>query len=353
LLKIDASNGAYVWSRNVTTDSSGFNGGTPFTISVNATSGNVMVTSAREQPSGKTSVSYGSLWQLNSSGTTLYMVLNQVDAPPSGNYTSTKGVEEVGSYIYVYGNFYSGRYYATVNRVLVSNPTSSQNAGLVNAVAVSTGSYPGVFAEQGSYDPVNSVHYVVGTTSSTGLGVAGSIVQFPLALTGVNWVRFLNGTSPNNVIFYDSASDSSGNVYVVGIYIQAYNLCLVKYNSSGTLQWQRTLQIYVSPSTTDTQVRMPRISVSGSKVNIGATVYNATGTTWYAFALQYPTDGSITGSYTNATTTMVISASSLTSATPTTITANNSKAYSSTGTSVSTGLPGSGTYAGTNTVTSL
>ena len=85
--------------------------------------------------------------------------------------------------------------------------------------------------------------YVVGQTASTGAGSnSGWIGKFDSQATE-QWQRTLGSTNSDR--FEQVSLDSSDNVYVDG-YSQGvgqgqYDGVIVKYNSSGTLQWQRTL----------------------------------------------------------------------------------------------------------------
>ena len=94
------------------------------------------------------------------------------------------------------------------------------------------------------------------------------------------------------------AIDSSENAYVlVQNNINNYTMLLVKYNSSGTIQWQRNISM---PSTYQISSPSPAISANvtnGVCVNFG--VYNSSATpSYFMFVALFPTDGSGSGSYT-------------------------------------------------------
>lgn len=114
----------------------------------------------------------------------------------------------------------------------------------------------GAFASLGS-------QYWMGTLGSTGNGDLGYAVAFDslgsvylaglfgggglelvkYSSTGlIQWQRKLGGIS-NNDVAYGVAIDSSNNVYIVGTHFitSTYDIVLAKYNSSGTIQWQRRL----------------------------------------------------------------------------------------------------------------
>lgn len=85
--------------------------------------------------------------------------------------------------------------------------------------------------------------YVDGYTTSAGAGsYDGVVVKYNSSGT-LQWQRVLGGTSAE--FFVGSKADSSGNLYVSGQTSTqgqgSYDMLLAKYNSSGTLQWQRTL----------------------------------------------------------------------------------------------------------------
>jgi len=73
-----------------------------------------------------------------------------------------------------------------------------------------------------------------------GIGVA-TFVTFKVNSSGtMQWQRILSGTGAEGI---SMSADSSGNVYVIGRAVPLYatNAVFVKYNTSGTLQWQRQL----------------------------------------------------------------------------------------------------------------
>lgn len=109
--------------------------------------------------------------------------------------------------------------------------------------------------------------------------------------------------------------DSSGNVYICGDNGSIQGILVAKYDSSGVLQWQRTL----SSTGVATFSGGIKVDTSGN--------YYVTGTTYYSYAIitiKLPTDGTLTGTYgpfiyavstmTDSTATLTSATSSLTSA---------------------------------------
>jgi uncharacterized delta-60 repeat protein len=130
----------------------------------------------------------------------------------------------------------------------------------------------------------------------------------------IQWQKRLGSASDDNGT--GVAVDSSGNVYICGDNGSVPGILVAKYNSSGVLQWQRTL------SSTSVQTFS-----GGIKVDTSGNFY-VTGTTYYSTAFitfKLPTDGTLTGTYgpfiyavstmTDATPTFTSATSSLTSAT--------------------------------------
>ena len=119
-------------------------------------------------------------------------------------------------------------------------------------------------------------------------GTSGGIITSKYDTSGnLQWSRRLAGTSNDNG--RSIATDLSGNVYVSGTTYNAgagsQDLFLIKYNSSGTLQWQRTLGgaffdngSYVVVDSSGN----PYISGTGRRVNFNNDLvlakYNSSGT---------------------------------------------------------------------------
>jgi len=84
--------------------------------------------------------------------------------------------------------------------------------------------------------------YVVGGESSQGQGLSDALLTKYDTDGNIQWQYILGGTS--NDYFYGIKVDSSGNIYVGGYSNQgatSNDVLIAKYNSSGTLQWQRIL----------------------------------------------------------------------------------------------------------------
>jgi uncharacterized delta-60 repeat protein len=169
--------------------------------------------------------------------------------------------------------------------------------------------------------------YVLGYTGSTGQGSADFLLAKYNSSGTIQWQRTLGGSQDD--AGYSVAIDSSNNVYVIGYTGSAgagvKDLLLAKYDSAGTIQWQRTLGgtggdygYGIAIDSSD------NVYVSGSTDSTGA------GDDDFLLA-KLPNDGSLTGVYslgginmtyapstlTGATSTLTDASASLTSATST------------------------------------
>jgi hypothetical protein len=124
----------------------------------------------------------------------------------------------------------------------------------------------------------------------------------------IQWQRKL-GSASSSSFGLALATDSSDNLYVCGYNNASGNngVQLAKYNSSGTIQWQRVL----TQSAKD--ISGYGITIKDSNLYINGYGAPLTTTTCYLFA-KLPTDGSLTGTYTVGGVTLVYTASSLTDA---------------------------------------
>ena len=104
----------------------------------------------------------------------------------------------------------------------------------------------------------------------------------------LQWQReFASGTS-SNLYYEEIAFDTSGYIYGVwGNYVS-------KYNSSGTLQWQRKF--------TNATIQLSSITIDGTQMVIGGKIDG------YSSIFVLPTDGTKTGTYTVGAYTVVYGA---------------------------------------------
>ena len=84
--------------------------------------------------------------------------------------------------------------------------------------------------------------YVSGSTDTQGAGNNDALIVKYNSSGTVQWQRILGGTG--NEEAYDVAVDSSANVYIVGIAGTGFggsDTLIAKYDTSGTIQWQKRL----------------------------------------------------------------------------------------------------------------
>ena len=139
--------------------------------------------------------------------------------------------------------------------------------------------------------------YISGHTNSIGQGNADLLIAKYNTSGTLQWQRIIGGTGAE--YGYGIAVDSSGGVYFGGSGGSSADIFLAKYNSSGVIQWQRYLT-YDWDSLYDLT-----IDDSGSLYFTGGVV-----------TAKLPTDGSLTGtygSYTYAAASLTEAASTLTS----------------------------------------
>lgn len=104
--------------------------------------------------------------------------------------------------------------------------------------------------------------------------------------SGVFYRQLTGSTNPTSV---DVAVSPDGNIYALGSVGQA--LYVIKYNASGTIQWQRK----ITSSSTNFGTQYASISVADNlNFFVGTSERNSTGK---ALGLRLPTDGSLTGTY--------------------------------------------------------
>jgi uncharacterized delta-60 repeat protein len=182
------------------------------------------------------------------------------------------------------------------------------------------GGASGEKAQSVAIDSSNNV-YVFGETSSAGLGSSDFLLAKYNSSGTIQWQRIVGGAS--NEFGESVAIDSDNNVYVLGWTNSAgagsYDFLIVKYNSSGTIQWQRVLGASISAEaaysvTIDSD---NNVYVLGSTASTGAGGNDS-------LLAKLPSDGSLTGTYALDGVDFVYAASSLTGATSTLTAATSS-----------------------------
>lgn len=182
--------------------------------------------------------------------------------------------------------------------------------------------------------------YVVGTSRSH---LADSDIQLAKYNSSgtIQWQRRL--FSANADVGNGIAVDASGNVYIIGT--SNDDIQIAKYNTSGTIQWQRNIS---SPAGID-QGYAIAVDTSGNLYVTGQT--NASGT-YDLFAAFLPSDGSKTGTYSVGGINFTYAASSLTDAATTfTDAASALSASASAGTDAALSLTDAATSSTSSTTT--
>lgn len=125
------------------------------------------------------------------------------------------------------------------------------------------------------------------------------------------WVRRLTHTSTIRTGNNAMVLGADGYIYFVGYYATGGTAAeagfIAKYNSSGTIQWQRTIQ-----SAAD-NIRLKGIAINGSTMYITGNIASNGGD---VFLAALPTDGSLTGTYSLGGTNITYAAGSFTEADP-------------------------------------
>lgn len=195
--------------------------------------------------------SYGAGLALGSDGTSPYVVL--------GGYTSTTLYASEGRVFRVNTDR------TTAWTRSVDNPSSGGATAV--AVALDT-SYNTFFANNTQDNVGTNLGPVLVKTDTSGV---------------VSWQRNL---TTGSLLARAVATDSSGNVYIAGTNDSDTVGFLAKYNSSGTLQWQRTLA-------SDSQCAIQSIAVDGSGNVIVAGYYKFSGANRYAHITKYNSSGTL------------------------------------------------------------
>ena len=164
----------------------------------------------------------------------------------------------------------------------------------------------------------------------------------------IQWQRSVDVTTSNGQYFNGVAVDSSGNVYAVGVTTSTspQTGMLVKFNSSGTVQWQRSLS--------NSNLSSVKVLPGGELGIVGTWKGLSSGGSDQTLYIQVPADGSKTGTYTVGGTSVSYAASSFTIATSTATTGDYATAFADTSTlSAATYSPTLNDYSATQQVVTI
>jgi len=166
------------------------------------------------------------------------------------------------------------------------------------------------FGQSVAIDSADNV-YVLGYTSSEGAGGYDFLLAKYDSSGSIQWQRVLGGASSDRG--QSVAIDSADNVYVLGYTSSegagSFDFLFAKYNSSGTIQWQRVLGGANFESGESIAID------SGNNLYVfGRTSSTALGDTDFLLG-ALPNNGSLTGTYVLNGVNITYAVSSLTAAT--------------------------------------
>jgi hypothetical protein len=307
LIKYNSS-GTLQWQRTLSgTPAAASQSDNPYNMGIDS-SANIYFSMYSSNSSGGTD---GIIAKYNSSGALQWQ--RSITNPSIS--ASAQGMIPWGLTVDSSGNSYIGGYYRVTsggNNILVLKYDSSGNLSWQRNVAsgLNNDNNRGMSIDSSGNSYI-SAYYV----NASG-GLSGWVAKYNSSGT-LQWQRILTSANSAATQFdvpNQTATDSSGNVYValwsrnssVGNYGG-----LVKYNSSGTLQWQRTFTDSNAAASQGTALNGVYVDNDGN-VNASGYTKNTNGGT-NAFVIKVPADGSRTGTYTiDATHTITYAAASYT-----------------------------------------
>jgi hypothetical protein len=287
----------------MTRASSSQNYGYPAAINVDA-SGNVYTSGTLGKDTCCTSIQYPTIVKHNSSGSVQWTTAFHVS---NSNANA------------VYGHVLDSSNNPVVGLTIRAGSPSNK---LVAAVAKFNGSTGAFTWQRYFYTPLTQAS--LGTVAidssdnvylsfwATGNATEQGIYVVKYNSSGTyQWQQTTSGGTYSYYYPVASVVDSSGNLYVASYtYIGSsqYVAGLFKYNSSGTLQWQRFI-------TSTSSVYLMSMAVNNADSAVVLTFTNGT-SSYSIITMKYPQDGSKTGTYTVAGASVSISTGNTSSSSP-------------------------------------
>jgi len=230
--------------------------------------------------------------KLNPSGAIIWQTFNDIGPgmfDPGGNSQADVIAIGAGNIPFIAGYLYAGEFTLTLVRL---SPTAGFGASAMR-ITDPAGYFFSAWARGIASNASGDIYL-----ASQGNGNTCYVIKVSLDMV-FQWNRKLS-ISGGNTVPRGIAVDASGNSYTLGG--NAGLVYVAKYNSSGTLQWQRS---FVSTSIYPVSITL---NAAGTIYYINCQ-FDAAGTSFYA---KLPTDGSKTGTYTVNGQTVTYAASSLT-----------------------------------------
>jgi uncharacterized delta-60 repeat protein len=343
-VEVDSADNVYV----IGDTSSAGAGGADFLIAKYNSSGTIQW----QRAYGTTSGESGAAIALDSADNVYALGSNFSISPPFGSilfakYNSSGTIQLQRSLHGASDDFGQGAAVDSADNFYLVGSTASAGPGFSNLVVakynssgtiqwqrVLGGAGGSTQASNVAIDSVDNI-YAVGLTSSTGAGGQDVFIAKYDSSGTLQWQRVLGGSG--NESAFDVAVDAFDNVYVIGQTASAgagaNDFLIAKYDSSGTIQWQRVLGGSLADSG-----RGITLDSDENIYAVGSTASAGAGGNDVLIAVL-PNDGSLTGTYAINASNIIYQASSLTAATSSLTSsalslASNTRSFTSTSTSL-------------------
>jgi hypothetical protein len=153
-------------------------------------------------------------------------------------------------------------------------------------------------------DSSSNIYVACWIADSGQTGAYGFVMKFNSSGT-LQWQKKVDLNTSTGQYIYGVAVDTAGNVYAVGQDSSSpVKGIIIKFNSSGVVQWQRSL--------TNTELLSVSVLSTGELLITGGWKSLSSGGATQPLAIRVPTDGSKTGTYTVGGTSVVYASSSYT-----------------------------------------